>query len=156
MSKLTRNKKISIQAQALKHIIDNRKLEHPLEAYRLKINNIKFPKKKISSFAKIIVDQDEFIQREILVTELLKFYVCNQLDFYAVVSDEVRKKYNFNEEKPEYVWESMDELACGIAGGEVYLRGNGIFTAWVIEKTKNKLTVEAAAIECIQYCTGGI
>jgi hypothetical protein len=153
----TKSERIKIQADKLREAFKER--VKPAFNKWIHENNIKdLPSVTFTAMAKVLVEQEEFIQREELVADMLRFYMVNPLDFKCIVSEPLRKSANFNEKKADYLWESMNDIAIAIELGTVYTVPNGLFSAWHPGKHKNHraLTVKEAAKICGAYFDGAI
>lgn len=113
---------------------------------------------------KFIQTQENFIKREIIVLNLLKFFFDNKRElcgkmtenFSLIFSDDVKKTFNYEEKNKEYVWEFLEELAYAIEYGYtdyqnnnkkyyICLSGNGIFSAFdLTTNSKKRLKLDDA------------
>lgn len=153
---MTKKQRIQEKIAELQKNIDKR-LEDGFTRFCYK-NNPHLPTIKVKDIAKVLVEQQDFIDREILIGKLLHFYMVNPLDFKSIVSDGVRKHAQFDERKAEYLWESMNDIAIAVEEGKVYLEPNGLFSAWCYGKKRKAeiLTIDNAKQDCDGYIIGGI
>ncbi len=91
---------------------------------------------------KLFDEQSKFIFQEYIVLCLFSLYKNNPDDFPVLLGADIQKKYMFEESwgKPEFVLESIAELACDIVHEPHKFKtvGNGIFVALHLSDKKNK------------------
>jgi hypothetical protein len=106
--------------------------------------------------AKLVVNQQHFVDTEVLTMHLLEFYAFNPVDFATIVGHEIRKKL---EKKDEFYYNECEiaEISDLIVNEKVYKHETGIFTAWSLTRTKyGKLTYKEALQTCLDMQKGGI
>lgn len=110
-----------------------------------------------STIDEIIVEQQDFINRQYLALVLLEAYRGNPKSFPLLFNEKIRKDYNYDDSNPEYIWEFVNEIAdaIDIADGEFCdftLLPNGLFSALVYAgKKKKKITLDDAIQHFGQY-----
>lgn len=127
----------------------------------------------------IINQQDKFIQKEILILEILKFHK-NRLDkpvekinnfkmnrkddLLCIISDELTKQYELLKymNNVEHLWECLSEFAEDIESGidgkkskrYIGLKSNGVFSYFDVVPKKNRINISDATkffIDRIQH-----
>lgn len=121
----------------------------------LVLGSIDKPALPVKDLAKKLIDQRDFVSRELLTQSLLELYVFNTTVFNIIISDDLKKEIDFD---PQYIDECISELACLVYDGGVYRQPTGIFDAWVAGKKKNstKLSVEDAVQLCYEHMFSSI
>jgi hypothetical protein len=110
----------------------------------------------IERAARIICDQRNFVNREMLANNIMVFYLTNTDVFDCIIGEDLRKAIQWDD---EYLDECASELASLVDDGKVYEIPTGIFNAWGIKKeTKSsyKLTLDRAFEQIKSYSISGI
>jgi len=110
----------------------------------------------IERAAKIICDQRNFINREMLANNLMVFYLTNTDVFNCIISEDLRDAIQWDD---TYLDECAVDLAGMVGTGEVYSVPTGIFTAWSVKKetkSSTKLTLDEAFKQIAGYSISGI
>lgn len=114
------------------------------------------PKISLAKAVKMINNQRDFVNREMLANNIMLFYLTNTDVFNCIVGEDLRKAVEWND---EYLDECVSEIACMITDGCVYSIPTGIFNAWGVKKeTKSsyKLTLDEAFQQIASYAVSGI
>lgn len=101
-----------------------------------------FKIKKVKGLKDVIKSQEEFIEQVNLTLTFLKIYSGNPSDFKLLFNSKVWEFYRFEEsiDNPEFMWESIDEMAYDMINGEKKfdITSNGIFSVIVFSKSMKK------------------
>ena len=99
----------------------------------------------------VIKEQQEFVMQVLLTLIFLKVYANNPDEFEHLLSADILEDYKYHQYKvnSEYLWETLDEIACDITHGDkkVVIKQNGLFPCLVYAKTKKRGATVGEIIE---------
>jgi len=79
----------------------------------------------------VVKEQEDFVRQTLLTLIFLKMYAGNPEAFELLLSDRVKKEYEYEKYKnnSDYLWETIDQLTCDIVHGpkKFTIKQTGIF-----------------------------
>lgn len=107
---------------------------------------------KDEGFIRMLQEQAEYVDREILVQQFLIAYGKDTRNLDTFIGDDVKIELRYGDSNYEFLWEFCDELAlavqCGYQVGKkrkyLVLAPNGLFSSLVFGPKSNTITMEEA------------